>query len=105
LLDKISLWRDKYTPPESEANAELARHPYLGANFEFIEKTPGEAPYLGSIFNYTFGCLLSLGFGGASISGMKYSVPRVVAGVTKQLYVQDKDAYFESLTNYQTQEY
>ncbi len=100
LLEHIALWRDRYTPPESERSADLSRHPYLGTNFEFTEKTAGEAPYLSAIFNYTFGCLPSMGFGGASISGMKYSLPRVVAGVTKRLYVEDKDLFFESLKGY-----
>jgi cation diffusion facilitator CzcD-associated flavoprotein CzcO len=105
LVDKIALWRDRYTPPASAQSAELSRHPYLGANFEFTEKTPGEAPFLSAVFNYTFGCLLSLGFGGASISGMKYSLPRVVAGVTKRLYLEDSDAYFNSLQAYDTQDF
>ncbi len=105
LLDKIALWRDRYTPPDDQKSADLARHPYLGANFEFTEKNDGEAPYLSAIFNYTFGCLPSLGFGGASISGMKYSLPRVVAGVTKQLYLADKDAFFSSLQAYDVEDF
>ena len=105
LLEHLALWRDRYTPPESERSADLSRHPYLGANFEFVEKTPGEAPYLSAVFNYTFGCLLSMGFGGASISGMKYSLPRVVAGVTKRLYLEDKDAFFESLKDYDVEDF
>ena len=35
----------------------------LGPGFEHTEKVPGEAPYVRTLFNYTFGCLLSLGFG------------------------------------------
>ena len=105
LLEHICLWHDRYSPPLAEQSAELSRHPYLGTNFEFTEKTPGEAPYLSAVFNYTFGCLLSMGFGGASISGMKYSLPRVVAGVTKRLYTQDKDVYFESLKVYDVEDF
>ena len=75
LHDKILLWRDRYTPPAEDANEDLGRHPYLGPNFQMQEKVPGTAPYMSSIFNYTFGCLPSLGFGGASISGLKYSLP------------------------------
>ena len=58
---------------------------------------PGQAPYLRHLYNYTFGGLLSLGFGGASISGMKYSIPRLVGGITGSLFVEDRDAHFESL--------
>lgn len=101
----IALWKDRFTPPAEEKSEDLARHPYLGSNFELQEKVPGSAPYLSSIFNYTFGCLLSLGFGGASISGMKYSVPRLVSGITKQLYVEDADYFYKTLTEYDIQEF
>jgi cation diffusion facilitator CzcD-associated flavoprotein CzcO len=105
VVDHIALWKDRYTPPENERHEELARHPYLGPNFQFTGKEPGSAPYLENLFNYTFGCLPSLGFGGASISGMKYSVPRVVAGVTRRLYLEDKDYYFASLQAYDVQDF
>jgi hypothetical protein len=105
LLPQIALWRDRFMPPAAERSEDLLRHPYLGPNFEFTEKMAGEAPYLSGVFNYTFGCLLSMGFGGASISGMKYSLPRVVAGVTKRLYLEDKDQFFASLQAYDTQEF
>lgn len=105
LHSKIALWSDRYTPPEAERHSDLARHPYLGASFEFQEKTPGAAPYLSGLFNYTFGGLASLGFGGGSISGLKYSVPRLVSGLTRQLYFDDKDLFYQSLLDYDIQEF
>lgn len=101
----IARWSDRYQPPPGEEHEDLSRHPYLGPNFEFQEKTPGTMPQIASIFSYTFGCLLSMGFGGASISGMKYSLPRVVAGVTKQLYQDDAPTYFNSLCAYDVEEF
>lgn len=100
----IALWSDRYRPPAAESHDDLARHPYLGPNFELTEKVPGDAPWLSRLFNYTFGCLLSLGFGGASISGMKYSLPKVVYGVTRTLYADDASAYFDSLASYDVKE-
>jgi cation diffusion facilitator CzcD-associated flavoprotein CzcO len=93
----VARWADRYRPPEAEAHADLARHPYLGPAFELTERRPGEAPYLRFLYNYTFGGLLSLGFGGASISGMKYSLPRLVGGITGSLFVEDREAHLESL--------
>jgi FAD-dependent urate hydroxylase len=101
----IARWADRYTPPESERSEDLMRHPYLGPHFEFTERTPGEAPYLAHLYNYTFGGLLSLGFGGASISGMKYSNPRLVAGITGSLFLQDRQRHFESLRDFAEQEF
>jgi cation diffusion facilitator CzcD-associated flavoprotein CzcO len=101
----IARWGDRYTPPEEERHEDLLRHPYLGPAFEFTERCPGAAPYLRYLYNYTFGCLPSLGFGGASISGMKYSVPRVVGGITGSLFVEDRQAHYESLCAYQQREF
>jgi hypothetical protein len=95
---QIARWADRYRPAPGEPHQDdLLRHPYLGTSFEFSEKVPGQAPYLRTLYNYTFGCLLSLGFGGASISGMKYSIPRLVGGITRSFFVEDREAHFESL--------
>lgn len=101
----IARWSDRYTPPQSERHDDLGRHPYLGPSFEFTEREPGSAPYLKYLYNYTFGCLLSLGFGGASISGMKYSVARLVGGITASFFVEDKGRYFEDLCTFAEAEF
>lgn len=105
LNDKIALWKDRYTPSKEEQNNDLLRHPYLGPGCEFLEKNPGEAPYLSSLFNFTFGGLLSLGFAGSSISGMKYSVQRLVSGITKQFYFEDAQKYYEQLKSFDVREF
>ena len=57
------------------------------------------------LYNYTFGGLLSMGFGGASISGLKYSVARLVSGITRSLFLEDSGAHFESLCAYSEAEF
>ena len=101
----VARWSDRYQPPEDQRHDDLARHPYLGPAFEHTERLPGEAPYLRYLYNYTFGGLASLGFGGASISGMKYSIPRLCAGITGSLFVEDRDAHFRSLCDYAEAEF
>lgn len=103
--EHIARWSDRYTPPAAERHDDLARHPYLGPHFEFTEREPGRAPYLGTLHNYTFGGLVSLGLGGASISGMKYSAPRLVSGLTKSLFLEDSAAHFDSLERYAEEEF
>jgi cation diffusion facilitator CzcD-associated flavoprotein CzcO len=93
----IARWADRYQPPAAEGHDDLLRHPYLGSHFEFSEREPGSAPYLKYLYNYTFGGLLSLGFGGASISGMKYSNARLVSGITSSLFVEDSEQHLQSL--------
>lgn len=101
----IARWADRYQPPAGESHEDLARHPYLGSGFEFTERQPGLAPYLSHLYNYTFGGLLSMGFGGASISGLKYSVARLVSGITRSFFIEDSAAYFRSLCEFSEQEF
>jgi cation diffusion facilitator CzcD-associated flavoprotein CzcO len=101
----IARWGDRFTPPPGEESEDLLRHPYLGPGFEHTERVPGEAPYLRYLYNYTFGGLLSLGFGGASISGMKYSIPRLVGGITGSFFVEDRYAHFQSLRGFGEKEH
>jgi cation diffusion facilitator CzcD-associated flavoprotein CzcO len=101
----IARWADRYVPPEPDRDEELLRHPYLGPSFEFTEREPGAAPYLSYLYNYTFGCLLSLGFGGASISGLKYSNARLVAGITGSLFLEDREQHLQSLYDFANEEF
>ena len=103
--ERVATWKDRYAPPPEDAHADLLRHPYLGASFQFTERNPGEAPWVGHVYNFTFGGLVSLGFGGASISGMKYAVPRLVAGITSSLFVEDKERHFEALRTFDHKEF
>ena len=66
---------------------------------------PGTAPWVRTLFNYTFGGLLSLGFGGASISGMKYSIPRLVGGITSSFFIEDRERHLESLRRFAEAEF
>ncbi len=101
----IARWGNRFTPPVGEESDDLLRHPYLGPGFEHTEKTPGAAPYVRTLYNYTFGGLLSLGFGGASISGMKYSIPRLVGAITASFFVEDRDHHFQTLRRFAEKEF
>ena len=105
MADKIALWSDRYTPPKELKMDDLLRHPYLGSGFEFTEKIPGTAPYLKDLHCFTFGGLLSLGFGGASISGMKYSIPKLVNAITRDIYSEYADVFLQSLKAYDLREF
>ena len=103
--EHVARWADRYTPPPEDAHDDLARHPYLGPAFELVPRDAQATPWVSRIHNYTFGCLPSLGFGGASISGMKYSVPRLVGGITASLYAEDAEQYYRSLCDYDDREW
>jgi cation diffusion facilitator CzcD-associated flavoprotein CzcO len=96
----IRLWSDHYAPPAELADARLGRYPYLGADFAFLEKTPGAAPHLARIHDFTFGPTMSFGPSGCSISTLRLTVPMLVAGITRGLFVEDADLHWQSLLDY-----
>jgi FAD-dependent urate hydroxylase len=100
IVHHIALWGDRFTPPPGEENDVLARHPYLGPAFEFLERKPGTAPFVGRLHNFTLGSLPSLGITGAAITGMKYGVPRLVNGLVRDLFREDAAAYYQDFLAY-----
>jgi cation diffusion facilitator CzcD-associated flavoprotein CzcO len=96
----IALWRDRFTPPRGEESDLLAKHPYLGSAFEFMEREPGTAPFLRRLHNFTFGAMLSAGLTGAAITGMRYGVPRLVRGLVGDLFREDSAEYYRDLQAY-----
>lgn len=100
LVSDIKLWSDAYEPPADLRHPDLERNPYLGPSFEFVPKDGSSAEHLRSVYNYTFGCLVSMGLGGASISGMKYSLRRIVDGITRELYREQAEYQFGTLRDF-----
>ena len=97
--DRIALWSDRYTPPAGEDSATLGGFPYLSGNFQFMEKSPGAAPFLKHVFSYTFGAMPSLA-NSAGISQLKFGVERLVQGITRELFLDEADQHLEALKAY-----
>lgn len=93
----IRLWRDAFVPPAGEESALCGASPYLSPDFAFQEKAPGAAPLLRHIHCMTYAATLSMGLSGASISGMKYGVPRLVDGLCRALWLEDAEAHLAAL--------
>lgn len=97
----IALWADRFTPPSHQNYEALLLAPYLKQGFTLVEKIPGTAPYLSSIFNCTGGALVSMGFSaGTGITGMKYSLKTITYEIVRQLFVEDKDYFYQTLETY-----
>lgn len=99
--DEIALWNDRFTPPAGEEDPLLAAYPYLGPDYAFQEKTPGEVPWLADIHVFGIGSTLSFGPSGSSINAMNVAVPRLVAGLTRGLFAGDLQRHWQSLLDYE----
>lgn len=91
--DRIALWSDRYSPPADQADDTLARHPYLGAGYEYTEKVPGTAPYLKDIHVYNPAGFVSFGLPIGDVPSIPYGVPRVVARISRDLFFANLDAH------------
>ena len=96
----ILLWKQQYKPPNKLSGTRLARYPYLGKTFGFLEKEPSQTSYLTSIHDFTFGPTMSFGPSGCAISTLRLTVPMLVAGITRRLFIEDKDTHWNSLLNH-----
>jgi cation diffusion facilitator CzcD-associated flavoprotein CzcO len=98
--DKVMRWADRYQPPDELVDERLSRYPYVGWNFELLEREPGAAPFLNRIHDFTFGPTLSFGPSGCSISTLRLSAPMLVAGVTRGLFTEDVEVHWQSMLSH-----
>ena len=98
--DKVALWADRFTPPAGEEDDALSAYPYLGMNFELTEKEPGSAPWLANVHIFNNGAVPSLGPICNGITGLKYGVPRMVAALTRGLFLAEADHHYAALMAY-----
>jgi cation diffusion facilitator CzcD-associated flavoprotein CzcO len=100
LQPHVALWRDRFTPPAGEEHLAIANFPYLDRSFAFTEKQPGNAPWLRHVHNFNIGAVPSLGPVCNGITGLKYGVPKLVAGVVRGLFLDEADRLYGDLLAY-----
>jgi cation diffusion facilitator CzcD-associated flavoprotein CzcO len=102
---QIATWADRYQPPAEASDERLARFPYLQPNFAFTEREPGSCPQLANIHCFNYAATLSLGPSGAAIRPLKYAVPRLVRGLTRDLFQADLEYYWQDLKSFRGTEF
>jgi hypothetical protein len=103
IFDQIAVWRDKYHPPGGGSEKYL-NSPYLGRNYEFVEKNPGQAPWLKHIYCYNQSSTLSMGPTGR-VSGLKYGIKRLMVGICGGFMREDFEHHLASVTAYNANEF
>jgi len=100
LAPAIATWADRFSPPPAEFESRLARYPYLADDYSLTEKVAGSAPVLSRIHIFNFSATMSFGPSGASINAMTIAVPKLVAGITRELFASDVERHWASLLAY-----
>ena len=101
----IAHWRDRFTPSEGQRSKLIDDHPYLGQSFEFLPRTPAAAERLHGLFVFNYSALVSLGLSAAALSGMKFAAPKLVAGITSQLFTDDQEQILGDFLAYAEEEF
>ncbi|OCK53560.1 NAD(P)/FAD-dependent oxidoreductase [Bradyrhizobium sp. LMTR 3] len=96
----IATWADRYQPPESERSARLGRFPYLADDYAFVERVPGEAPWISNIHLFAIASTMSFGPSGSSINAMTTAVPKLVHGLTRGLFRADIEQHWAAFNAY-----
>ncbi|MFB9948649.1 NAD(P)-binding domain-containing protein [Rhizobium puerariae] len=100
----IRFWKDVHEPAKGAANGELATSPYLGPDFEFLEKVPGSCPALRLVHCFNYPASLSHGKLSGDIPAVSNGGRRLARGIARSLFVADREAHFANLVAYETPE-
>jgi cation diffusion facilitator CzcD-associated flavoprotein CzcO len=100
LAANIATWGDRYTPPPEQRDDRLARFPYLGSEYELIEKHAGQMPWMRNIHVFAIASTMSFGPSGSSINAMTTAVRKLVDGLTRGLFKADVERHWQSLLAY-----
>lgn len=101
LAEHVALWGDRYRPPTGEENAAAALYPYVGPHFELMEKRPGTLPALRNIHLFNAGSLVSMGPVAGGLNGMPFGIPRLVAGLSHDLFRAELGPLFKEFADFE----
>jgi cation diffusion facilitator CzcD-associated flavoprotein CzcO len=97
----VARWGDRYQPPPALEHPVLAQYPYVGEDYQLQERVPGSGhAWLNRVYAYNFSSYVSMGPHSTSVSAHKYSIPRMVRGITRALMFEQLDAVMPGIAAY-----
>jgi len=101
VAEHVARWADCYQPPPELEHAGLAQHPYVGCEYQMQERHPGSGhAWLSRVYAYNFASYVSMGPHSTSVSAHKYSMPRMIRGITRALMFEQIDAVMPGIAAY-----
>lgn len=86
----VALWKDVFVPPDGRSHPELENSPYLGASLEFTPKRP-EDDFVRRVYYLCSGVAHLSGYR-CNLSGLQFAAQRVCHDISRQLFLQHRDA-------------
>ena len=100
---RVATWADRHLTAGAE-DPRLASYPYLGDIFQLLAKE-GDDAGLSRIRLMTFGATMSFGPSGSSINALRFAAPRLVHGITRDLFAEGAEEHLDVLSTYDTPEF
>lgn len=93
--ERVLTWGERFQPQAGESDTGLARFPYLGEHMQLLAR--GADAGLSRIVCYNAAAMASHGRIIGDIPSMKYSLPLVVNGLVRALWLEDAERYVDRL--------
>lgn len=104
LAEQIRTFRDTVANSPRVYLEEFLDFPDLGPAFEFQERTPGSAPYLAHLHNFTFAATVSHGNVSGDIPCVSDGAERLARGIAAGFFNEDFQAHLANLHAYENPE-
>jgi cation diffusion facilitator CzcD-associated flavoprotein CzcO len=102
--DEMALWQDRVSLDEAARHPQLARFPYLGPGFQFVEKRPGACPALSHLRAISYGAAMSYGALAGDIPGLAPAALQVSQSISRSLFLSDFDRYYLAMVQFEEPE-
>jgi FAD-dependent urate hydroxylase len=100
LAPHIRLWRDHYTPPPGQEDAELAASPDLGPEFQFQPRPGSEGLGLERVHCFAYPAALSKGVVTGDIPAISEGARTLATALASLLYVEDVELHYANMLAY-----
>jgi FAD-dependent urate hydroxylase len=100
IIDKILLWQDFVPEDILQTLPKLGRFPFLGEHFQFLEKKPGQAPFLKDLYCFNYGSYLSHGLISGDIPGISFGAARLASGIARDFFIEQSFLYKQAVFEY-----
>ncbi|MEN1985199.1 NAD(P)/FAD-dependent oxidoreductase [Paenibacillus hubeiensis] len=101
----IARWADRYDAPEGIRNALLDAHPYLSPGFAMTSRDEEGEALLYGLFVFNYSALASCGLSASAISGTRSAIPKLVAAVADQLFLDERESILKRYYGYEEKEF
>ena len=100
LAPHIRTWKERYTPPATEDDLELADAPDLGPAFELQERAPGACPGLSRVHCFNYPAALTHGTVSGDIPAISDGAKRLAQGIAALFYREDIATHYANMEAY-----